>query len=613
MKKRFTPFHDPTKELELAIEKLEKFTQQNAAEPIPHIQHLDMKEGKLILTKTSPLQKTMDLASYLITTAFSDKARKEKCKKSTDIQNEVLEAVEVVKSHYLLIEKLIEGTPHQRQIAASAMAVINRYNEIISRKCPPTWSLRIVGFLYEKMGWSVNEKLKSNPIELPAPIAFQGELPKKISQQFESPLTVAASQKITSLMQQKAAISPNTLVSKQEEDVFRMKAITQFQKLGFRFDEMKSFKYSPISASSADSIVSMFQTIVPFPGELVEMKGSFRRNIASGSHSIPIPDSFQLISKSIQTGFPHPCQHTGWALANQLIPAFPQNMDQLTYWQPLNKRKNDIAKDLLPNGKYLAKAKELLKLKKRCFEENLNEFLALQKTLSQAIVSCSQASSEKNKFDLFYSIVEKQSSPYDYLAETYQIINENLISRPYERLKKSWLERNNCLFNLDPDIRYKNALKILEDEFENILKEFEIQKDKAISSSEAAAFDYLICLGETLKQAIVLIILQEFSEIIGFVPPALNDFEQRVQASVYKQLKEFLDDLEKINLEQFSEKNSYLLNEHLKEQLKSDIEIFTKESFEEIEDPSVRIVNELEVYYTSRYFIAFQDKALDIN
>ena len=76
-------------------------------------------------------------------------------KKKAQEQDEVLHAIEVVKSHYLLIEKLRRlGTSAQRQQAASAMAVISRYNEIMVQagQQPLTWSLRIAHFFYERIG-----------------------------------------------------------------------------------------------------------------------------------------------------------------------------------------------------------------------------------------------------------------------------------------------------------------------------------------------------------------------------------------------------------------------------------------------------------------------------
>jgi hypothetical protein len=617
MNKRYKQSQDPAEDLLLAIEKLEKFTEQNESESVPHAHHLEVKEGQLVATHNSPLKKTIALVRCFIGSTFSDRLREEHVKKKVQVQEEVLYAIEVVKSHYLLIEKMKKGTAAQRQLAASAMAVINRYNEIMTQasRRPPTWSLRIARFLYDSIGLSIDPHLTENTIQLPQEVSLQFESPKKIRPIFENPETVASSLKVTFFMQKQGSALVDQPISKQEEDAFRMKGITLLRSHGIRFtsvsDELKSIRVAPIQAISTDhssvtnEIVSMKQTLMPFPGEVIELKGSFKRERTSGRshcHSIPIPDSFHLSSKSIQTGFPHPSQHTGWALADALIPACPQRLEQLTKWQSLCQRKKEMAQALLPGGRHLLKAKDLLKLKKQCFEENSTEFLSLHQQLSLTLIEAAPAHIVPPEtdpiIDRFYQSIVSQTALYEYLSEVHAMILDHFIMKPFEKLKHDWMEgRQEDLKNPNPEIRYQKALSILEEASESERKEFCFKRDQFESDFVQSTFDYILCFGKIFNVPSNFIILQGFSEVIGFEAPSLNQFEQKILIALYKQLHDFLEEVETANLSLIPNQMSKLL----KNQLEADILLFKADSLDTIKGPSTQIVEELEAYYQSRF------------
>lgn len=160
-----------------------------------------------------------------------------------------------------------------------------------------------------------------------------------------------------------------------------------------------------------------------------------------------------------------------------------------------------------------------------------------------------------------------------------------------------WLERNNMhLIGKDPLLSYEAALKILEDQAAKAQSELEAQIGQAPSGSILAALDYIKCMGGIIGTASHFIILQYVSENIEFAPPMLNTFEQKLQTAVYKQQQEFLDELE-------MEADLAKVSENIRKQLKKDKEIFTAESFDELEEkfPAAHIVNVLEGYFNARY------------
>lgn len=584
---------DPTKELMLAIDKLQKFAQHNEAEPIPHVHHLDVKEGVLVASENSALKRTMNLMSCFIGSTFSERVRSEQEKKKTLVQNEVLHAIEVLRSHYLFIQKLKKGNTQQQQLAAAAIAAVNRYNAVMdqNRKDSPSWSGKIVRFLYEHCGLSVDETLRDNALEFPQPAIAQSET-KKISQKLESPLILAASKKV-------ALCSPHLeILPKQEADAFRVKFISLLKTQGMRFlsfsDQLHSIKVTPIQTVSenSSSVVSMMQTLRPFPGETIVLKGSFRRD--AKDTSVPIPDSFHVASESNQTGFPHPSQHTTWALSDQLIPICPMRMDHLLLLQPLYLKKNELAQELLPEGSLNTKAKEILKLKKEAFEKHQDEYLGLLRAMNHAMVKAAPVEIIPDEATQIIDRFFDDKPNGDYLSDIFEIINFHFIQTPHHKLQEAWVEGTAAgLMNVDPKVRYQTALSILEDGYTSAVDTVK-QNTQPQSEVEQNALRYIFCMGQLLGVPARAIILQHFSETIGMPPPMLNEYEQRIQAAAYKQLAAFHKELE-------SEISLATVEGNFLSQLQSDIALFS-ESFEGLEDPAASIVNELEVYYNSRYY-----------
>lgn len=567
-------FQDQTRALQLAIEKIEHFSRQNSWETIPDIQHLNIPEGKASDQQTSPLQKTIQWAKGFIAATFSDKVRSEQEKKKNHLQQELLEAIAVVKSLYNLIQKLTRGDLTQQKLAASALAAIKRYNELVSQACksPPTWSRKIAKFLYEKMGLAIDSEVYSQVIELPDLILSDFEDAKKNPQRFYTSLPSISKAKISDLMQQRKKIASEDLPTKREEDAFRMKAITLLRNYGGCFtslsEEMHSIRMSPIHAiansegiQNADSIISMYQMLIPLPGEVIELKGSFKRTSKAHWQSIPIPESFHLTPKSLQTGYPHPSQHTGWALCDLLIPDGENSLPGPCALKELCERKERIAQDLKPNGRLNAKAKQLLKLKKHDFQANKAEFLNLHLKLNEAFFNAAGCASQETQQMLtrYFEEVANLPTSYDYLSEVENFIVNHFIVQPYEKLKKEGLDREH------PD---QSAIGLLQNACAKCRQEIDSQKKEDESTLERCSREYIIAKGSLLSIHGISIILHHAEGRPGPSHHLLTPFAQRLRISVYKQLMEFLDELE--------HPNSELGPIQLKQQLQADIEVFAK-------------------------------------
>lgn len=222
-----------------------------------------------------------------------------------------------------------------------------------------------------------------------------------------------------------AVVAQSHTLSKQEADAFRMKAITLLRDNGIHFptvsDQLQTIQRSPIIAKADPSFVSVFQSISTFPGETIELKGTFKRELKS-KYSIPVADSFKLSQQSHQTGFPHPSQHNGWALSERLIAKEP-----VPGLEALLQKKKQLAEDLSRCGPILTKAKGLLKQKRSTFESDKKRFIELHRQLALAIFNSAPVHVQTNKETIgsFFDDLHDVHSPYDHLSEVYYKLPDN--------------------------------------------------------------------------------------------------------------------------------------------------------------------------------------------
>ena len=599
--KDLNPKHYSNQEIALAIEKLKSFMgldEQNSSTK----QH-DLKNSFLLTKIHFSFSDTIDLAKYFISSIFSEKARHLLNVKKSQLQKEVSKAIDTLKSHYLLIQKFKKGSPAEQQLAIAAISAIQNYNEMMSlqKKKKTSWSQRAISFLYHKSGLSIDKSFFDQKINLPISALEYSEA-KKFSLMTDSPLTLTNSQKISSFL----PFDFNKDISIREADAFRVKAISLLKAHSNRFlsvsDQLNSVKITPIQTLPTDSstIISMSQTLNPLPGEKIVLKGLFRRE--EENTSTPIPESFELSSAAEQNGYPYPSQHTGWALSDVLIPYCPLEFDELPLFYRLYEEKAYIAKELLPKGRFNLKAKELLKAKKEFFEQNSVDLLEQHKKFNLALLKIAphsvQLENPNEKIHLFFENV----STFDLFSKTNEVIVTEFITRPYQILQDFWFEyRHPGLLCTQPKKRFQEALAILQAASDEASRNLKSKNDQSELLLERSITDYIICMGSLLAPACHKIILQHLSEIMGFSPPMLDDYEIRIQALAYKQLIEFHQQIH-------SSKANEDIFEFFTNQLTSDFHIVNLPSYEKLPDSFLILINELEVYYNSKFYLSLNNK-----
>src|SRR5262245_38517728 len=137
------PKHDnegwePLKALRNALANLEQFIGSNREASSPHIADLTVKEGKLISSDSSLLQKALSLLAAL----FSRRARSKLLQQKEQVQHAVLDAIHTIKRNHLIIDRLKQGSPEERQLAKETLAAIKRYNKVLAsqEKIPQEWT-----------------------------------------------------------------------------------------------------------------------------------------------------------------------------------------------------------------------------------------------------------------------------------------------------------------------------------------------------------------------------------------------------------------------------------------------------------------------------------------
>ncbi len=586
--KHFKHVRDPTKALQAAVSNLEKFSYKNESSPIASAADLTVREGQLIATERSSLQRAIDFIAVL----FSNSSRQKLLRQKQQVQHAVLEAIDVVKRNHLFIGKLKGGSPVDKQLATSTLAAINHYNSTLDsiKKTPADWTSRIVNFFYKYSGLVLNDELKSNRIDLPEASMLPCNIPdQQISLPFQANVIVPSGDPLFI----------------QEADAIRMKASTLLKHHGIRFktpgEAVASLKHAPIHATLdvASMTSNLCLTLQVLPGTTIKVRGSFIRNSHSQTSSTPIVSSFHLAFNSIQTGFPHPAQYAGWALSDALIPTYPLHLEELPLFAELYSRRKIAATGLSSEGSLLEPAKRLHRLKQAAFDM---ELLNLHRELGVAIIGAAHlephvVSGHISIIERFFAALEQCPAMFDYLSETYHMINMHFIKRPFTILQEAWLEQSVAeLFSSDPFEVSHAAIKILSAEKEVVCKEIEKAQESASLELEKCALGYIRMLGDLLGSAVQAIMLQHLSETLNCAPPTLNEFEQKLQAAAYHQLQTFLEELDGD-----SSLDAQSVQTNLGRNLAADIALFQSPL-------SHPLPQELEEYFNSRYYAQLSSK-----
>lgn len=586
---------NPAEALQAAIEKLEAFTQPEAGA-------LEVREnGGLIAKKGKPLERVIGLAKHFIIPLFSDQARSEREKKLIKIKEEILKARDVIQSHSSLIDKLKNGDQNQQKLAESALNAIQRYNSVVELDYS-SWSTKYDFYNFERNQILLDEEIKGQPIELPYifSVSFESHAANQPAQKSLKELGEAFLDKSI----KKACVNLTPIHKKSTQfmfDTFRMKALRMIQQHLSQHHStaeiIRLIKQTPIEMNeenpSVYSPVIMRQILEEVPGSKIVLTGSFTRPAADSKFlSMPILEDFHFASHLEHVGFPYPSQHTGWALSEKLVESFPLRADSTPTFQQIDQKRKRLAHALLYDNAFIQKSRRLYQAKRSAFNQDQESFLSLHHDLQMAIIKASEKEHHESGsvLDRFYASVQEAPSAFDVLNATQRKLNDLLIKMPAQKLQEEWLEApRSFLRKGNYQEKLLQAVQLMNTEHKKVL---------SLLNLENPLDAYIHYMGKIVGAASQKIILQYFSEKIGFAPPVLDDFEQKIQACAFQQLVEFINQFE----QEMELASPIQIQEGMKSHYKKDIALFKMESIEELNQMPAKIVQELEVYFTSRFF-----------
>jgi hypothetical protein len=596
--KSFSNF-DPNRELQRALANLETFSQRIENEPFTNLSHFEVKEGKIVALSGTALSKVINLA-YHIVSPSGDAIKQEQ-----KVLDEVLESSNVVRSYFPLIQMLEEGNSEQQKFVAHVKGAITRFNKVIDKVLapPPTLVGRIVHYFYEQTRQLMGSRLKkidipqqgtlkiNFPNDMTSSQSTIGEVFKINSKKIET--KALASQKIAVLHD---SIMPGSPISKQTLELYAMKVITLLGQHAHlphgdaRIIVEKTAKEMFIDRQ--EQLLTISQKLTPMPGQHIDISVSFRADPLTGKYTIPVQYKISPIEVT-PSGFPHPLQHNGWALADFLIPTNLPSVEGFTHLEQLLKAKEHSAANLLPDGEYADRQRKALRTKRTLFKEHAAEFILLYHDLMMALVQAApehiQPPGFKDICHNFFTTASKAPYPYDFIADAHQLILECAICRPQKGLQTFWLEhalRQDLV--IEPDM----LKDIFQQEFKKGLEELAQQASKSESDKEHTLLEYCMALATVIYEPASQIALQHHLAILRASPPSLDLFAKKIQKALYIQLTEFQQELRK----DFTPQE---MKSRMKTLLENDLALFKAPTIDESPSEVSHVLKELNSYYDS--------------
>ena len=585
--KKKSSTHDPKGILQEAIEEIDLFAQAEES-------RLDVSEnGRLVASKESLLKKMVGLARH-IGSIFSPDRRKEQAKKLDELKQALLNARDIIQSHSALIIKFKEGDEAQRKLADYALSAIQRYNAVVAHHRTRQTAKYDV-YNYERKSLLSDEEIKGKPIILPHSLSIKFDSHPDIHPAYK--MFREMHQANPSKAENKSAVAPGPTHKKTLQfmiDTFHMKAIrmmqTHLSQQNSMADIVSIVKCAPldIDAESNPDLIAMQQSVQVGPGFNILVSGCFKRNRSDPQFlSMPILDSFRLTFQLTHTGFPYPSQHTGWALSDAWAQAYPLRPDQVPLFQKIDERKKLLAQQLLYDQTFIQKARKRAKIKREVFDQHRHLFLPLHDQLQQTL---HRGFSRKAACQAFFKELQQAPSPFDLLFQTEQQMQDLLMCQPIRALEEEWLGNEATLLRTGtPQEKFYAACERL--------TYFQKRAFETLDQT-LPQHAYMIAQGEVLGRAFQSIGLQYQSEKMGFCPPLLNEFERQLQLCAFRQLLNFMEECE--NLSDVSEPSQ--IKKDLLDSWTQDLKIFQTPSIEKEHHLLFAIVDELEVYFNSRFF-----------
>ena len=581
--------YDPKVILQAAIKELDLFTQSE-------VSRLEVSEnGHLIASKETLLKKVVGLARSYIGPIFSEQVRQEQARKFGELKQAILNARDIIQSHSALILKFKEGDDSQRTLAEYALSAIQRYNSIITHE-DSSETTKYDVYNYERNLLLLDQEIKDRPIELPHTLTIKfdshlGDHPaRKMFKELSDAFNVEAFTKTNLAISTTHKKTIQFMI-----DTFHMKAIRMIQTHVHLQNSMAEIvplvkgAFLEIDEESNADFITMQQLLEMGPGFFILVSGCFKRHSSDPKFlTMPILDSFRLSFQLTHSGFPYPSQHTGWALSDKWVEAYPLRTDQVPLFHQVDQRKKRLAQQHLFDQSFIQRARQHAKLKQEIFDQNRELFLPLYLQLQTALRQnfCKE---EDLLLNAFYKELIQASSPFDLMSQTHQQIQDLFIRQPIKALEEEWLGGGTSLRTGSPQEKFQAACQKLESHRSK-------GQEKLDPAHPRHAF--ILNQGLHLGHACQSIGLQYQSEKMGFSPPLLSDFERKLQTCAFQQLLSFMDECENLlGILEPSQIKEALLAAWLK-----DLELLQAPSIEEIHSLPLAIIDELEIYFNSRFY-----------
>ncbi len=584
---------DPTAALQAAIEELEVFTK-------PEASRLEVgKDGRLVAAKENLLDRVMGLARCYMGPLFSEQVRQEQEKKLSDLKKAILQARDIIQSHSALIEKFKQGDDSQRKLAGYALEAIQRYNAVVAHD-DSSWMEKYNVHNYERRRLLLDQEIKGHRIELPHTLSVKYDShpdahpAQKMLKELSETLLLGAAKKPCS------ALSPTHKKNVQFMiDTFRMKAIRMIQthlaQQSTVAEVMQLVNQSnvEIDEENESNIIIIRQLLEVGPGSTVLLTGWFKRHFSDSKFmTMPILDSFRLSSQLTHAGFPYPSQHTGWALADKWVEAYPLRIDQTPLFQQMEQRKKRLVHQLLFDQTFIQKARRHAKLKRDVFDQHRTLFLPLHQQLQQILIQNVSKEEEKGNSVLqaFYQAVAQAPSAFDMLVQTQQHLLDLFIRQPLKALEEEWLGDQATPLRLgSPSEKFQTACQRLEQQRLKASERLDVTNIRHA---------YILQQGALLGKAFQVIVLQYQSEKMRFRPSLFNDFERRLQTCAFNQILSFMDECDN----HLDTRNACEIKSDLLARWDKDLQLLQNSHTEEDHAAALSLVDELEFYFNSRFF-----------
>jgi hypothetical protein len=574
----------PLNDLQRALEDLDIFSSEMEKAPFACLMNLEVKGGRLLSVALPPLRKFVDIAQRVATLLSNGND------KGSEVLKKLQRSGALVKSYSALIEKLEDGDTHQRKFYADIKASIDRFNAAVERIDKPNKGLggRMDRFLYGSRKEPIGLRLAKIELSVPAaveicfPFQTKGAFERrKIAFRKHTQGENAEIEKISALCQ---TVMPPLLPPTQTLELYAMKAIASIERseLLSRAEARRLVYSSPCQVALLDEIqaLSISQRLEPIPGETIVISNVFLRDARTSQYTIYQAGSCKLSTQSCQSGFPHPLQRHGLAFADALIPFCLHNSEQAKLFSTLFDMKTATAKDLLPKGRFAAKARNLLRIRKSLFNDQ--RITLLEKHYQLVMQICDDAlglsQERQNIIDDFFNFLSDHAAAFELLSEANAVAMNCCATKTQESLQQAYISG---AFHPSTSHEVESLLSAA-------LEKTTAQLFKQKCDARIEKYCYLLidCFAASFRK----IIQQYYSEIFGFTPAPFDFLTIKIQTALYLHLQEFLTEFSATSSEgEIASQLDRMLND--------EIALFQASKCELLPSKAYSIVAELSSYY----------------